>query len=154
MKRFGHLNRDISRILAAMGHTDSLVIADCGLPVPAGVECIDLSLARGEPGFLRVLETILADFMAERAVFAWETRDQNPSVDIRASALAHEGVQVEFVTHERLKEMTRAARAIIRTGEATAYSNVILFSQVVFAHATRNEGNQQIVRPGESAGGS
>ena len=133
MKRFGHLNRDISRILAAMGHTDSVVIADCGLPVPPGVECIDLSLARGDPDFLRVLESILADFVVERAVLAWETRDQNPSVDTRAAALAHEGVQVEYVTHERLKEMTRAARAIIRTGEATPYANVILFSKVVFA---------------------
>jgi D-ribose pyranase len=154
MKLFGHLNRDISRVLAAMGHTDSLVIADCGLLVPPNVECIDVSLARGEPDFVRVLETVLADFAVERAVFAWETRSQNPPVDIRASALAREGIQVEFVTHERLKEMTREARAIIRTGEATPYANVILFSQVVFAHATRNEGNQQIVRPGEGAGGS
>lgn len=142
MKRFGHLNRDISRVLAAMGHTDSLVIADCGLPVPPGVECIDLSLARGDPDFLRVLDTVLADFMVERAVFALEARSQNDSVEVRAAALAREGIQVEFVTHERLKEMTREARAIIRTGEATPYANVILFSQVVFAHATRNEGNQ------------
>jgi D-ribose pyranase len=135
MKRFGHLNRDISRVLAAMGHTDSLVIADCGLPVPPAVECIDLSLARGDPDFLRVLDSVLADFAVERAVFAWETRNQNPSVDIRASELAREGVQVEFVTHERLKEMTREARAILRTGEATPYANVILFSQVIFAAA-------------------
>jgi D-ribose pyranase len=142
MKRFGHLNRDISRVLAAMGHTDSLVIADCGLPVPPGVECIDLSLARGDPDFLRVLDSVLADFMVERAVFASEARTQNDSIEVRAAALAREGIQVEFVTHERLKEMTRAARAIIRTGEATPYANVILFSQVVFAHATRDERHQ------------
>ena len=135
MKRFGHLNRDISRVLAGMGHTDSLVIADCGLPVPSTVECIDLSLTRGDPDFLRVLDSVLADFAVERAVFAWETRNQNPSVDIRASELAREGVQVEFVTHERLKEMTREARAILRTGEATPYANVILFSQVIFSAA-------------------
>ena len=45
MKKCGHLNREVSRVLARMGHTDSLVIADCGLPVPEGVECIDLSIA-------------------------------------------------------------------------------------------------------------
>ena len=44
MKKCGHLNREVSRVLARMGHTDSLVIADCGLPVPDGVECIDLSI--------------------------------------------------------------------------------------------------------------
>jgi D-ribose pyranase len=38
MKKSGHLNRDISRVLTAMGHTDSILIADCGLPVLGGVE--------------------------------------------------------------------------------------------------------------------
>ena len=37
MKKLGHLNRDIARVLACLGHTDSIVIADCGLPVPPGV---------------------------------------------------------------------------------------------------------------------
>jgi D-ribose pyranose/furanose isomerase RbsD len=70
MKKLGHLNRDISRVLARMGHTDSLVIADCGLPVPDEVECIDVSLALGDPGFLRVLDSVLADFKVQRAAFA------------------------------------------------------------------------------------
>ncbi|UGA40883.1 hypothetical protein JOS77_31500 [Chromobacterium haemolyticum] len=52
-----------------MGHTDSLVIADCGLPIPPGVECIDLSLRLGVPEFPSVLDSILADFKAERALF-------------------------------------------------------------------------------------
>jgi D-ribose pyranase len=80
MKKLGHLNRDIARVLAGMGHTDSLVIADCGLPIPPGVECIDLALALGEPGFARVLDTVLADFQCERAVFADECRSHNPAV--------------------------------------------------------------------------
>ena len=78
MKKYGHLNREVSRVLARMGHTDSLVIADCGLPVPDGVECIDLSIALGEPAFLRVLDTVLADFKAERAVFATEAKELQP----------------------------------------------------------------------------
>ena len=91
MKRCGHLNREVSRVLARMGHTDSLVIADCGLPVPEGVECIDLSLSLGDPSFLRVLDSILADLKVERAV--------------------------------------------IRTGEATPYANVLLYSGVIFGDA-------------------
>ena len=132
MKKSGHLNRDISRVLARMGHTDSIAISDCGLPVPEGVECIDVSLALGDPPFLRVLETVLADFKVERAVFASEAKEQNAAVTDRAGKLARENVRVEFVTHERLKELTRNARAIIRTGEATPYSNVILYSGVIF----------------------
>jgi D-ribose pyranase len=137
VKRCGHLNREVSRVLARMGHTDSIVIADCGLPVPDGVECIDLSIARGEPTFLRVLDTVLADFKAERAVFAREARDHNVAVAARASRLCAEQVQVDFVSHETLKELTGRARAVIRTGEVTPYANVLLYSGVIFGAANR-----------------
>lgn len=132
MKKSGHLNRDISRVLAAMGHTDSIVIADCGLPVPDGVECIDVSLALGDPGWLHVLDTVLADMKVERAVFAEETAENNTAVANRAASMAREDIEVEFVAHEYLKELSRNARAVIRTGEATPYANVILYSGVIF----------------------
>jgi D-ribose pyranase len=135
MKRCGHLNRDVSRVLARMGHTDSLVIADCGLPVPDGVECIDLSLSLGHPSFLRVLDSVLADFKVERAVFAAEARERNSAVAARASSLSSEDVQVEFVAHETLKNLTQHARAVIRSGEATPYANVLLYSGVIFGDA-------------------
>ena len=137
MKKSGHLNRDVSRVLARMGHTDSIVVADCGLPVPRAIECIDLSLALGEPPFLRVLETVLADLKVERAVFAGEVRERNAAVSERAARLGAEGVRVEFVTHERLKELSFEARAVIRTGEATPYANVILYSGLVFGRERR-----------------
>jgi D-ribose pyranase len=137
MKKYGHLNRDVSRVLACMGHTDSLVIADCGLPVPGEIECIDLSLALGDPSFLRVLDSVLADFKAERAVFATEAKEHNAAVVARSSALSLEQVQVDFVPHETLKNLTRAARAVIRTGEATPYANVILYSGAIFGAAHR-----------------
>jgi D-ribose pyranase len=137
MKKAGHLNREVSRVLAHMGHTDSLVIADCGLPVPEGVECIDLSLALGDPPFFRVLDTVLDDLLIERAVFASEAMQQNAAVAARASGLAGRRVKVDFVTHERLKDLTRSARAVIRTGEATPYANVILYSGVIFGDAQK-----------------
>jgi D-ribose pyranase len=137
MKKTGHLNREVSRVLARMGHTDSLVIADCGLPVPEGVECIDLSLALGDPTFFRVLDTVLADFKIERAVFATEAMEHNLAVVARASCLSRKQVQVDFVTHETLKGLTRYARAVIRSGEATPYANVLLYSGVIFNDARR-----------------
>ncbi len=135
MKKSGHLNRDISRVLATLGHTDSIVIADCGMPVPNGVECIDVALALGDPGFLHVLDTVLADMKVERAVFADETTENNTAVADRASRMVREAIEVEFVPHAKLKELTRHARALIRTGEATPYSNVILYSGVIFGPA-------------------
>ncbi len=132
MKKSGHLNRDISRVLASMGHTDSIVIADCGLPIPHGVECIDVSLAFGNPPFLHVLETVLADLKVERTVFASESQEHNSELVSRASKMAGELVRIEFVSHEKLKELTRDARAVVRTGEATPFANVILYSGVNF----------------------
>jgi D-ribose pyranase len=132
MKKSGHLNRDISRVLASMGHTDSIVIADCGLPVPHGVECIDVSLALGDPPFLNVLDTVLADLKVERAVFASESQEHNSALVSQASKIAGEVVRVEFVAHEKLKELSRYARAVIRTGEATPFASVILYSGVIF----------------------
>jgi D-ribose pyranase len=132
MKRLGHLNRDIARVLARMGHTDSLVIADCGLPLPQTVECIDVSLALGDPALLHVLETVLADLKVERAMFAEEVREHNRAIADQASSLARSGIGVDYVSHQILKRLTHAARAAIRTGEATPYANVILYSGVIF----------------------
>lgn len=132
MKKLGHLNRDIARVLAGMGHTDTLVIADCGLPIPDGVECIDVSLKIGTPGFADVLDTILADFKVERAVFASETLTQNAAVSNRAEQFANSGVGVEYVAHDEFKRLTREAKAVIRTGECSPYANVILHSGVIF----------------------
>lgn len=137
MKKAGHLNRDISRVLASMGHTDGIVIADCGLPVPHGVECIDVSLAIGDPPFLRVLDTVLADLKVERAVFASESQEHNSELVKRASTMAGESVRVEYVAHEKLKDLSRHTRAVIRTGEATPFSNVILYSGVIFGAEER-----------------
>lgn len=37
MKKHGILNSHLAKILADLGHTDKIVIADAGLPVPDGV---------------------------------------------------------------------------------------------------------------------
>jgi D-ribose pyranase len=132
MKKHGILNRDIARVLAQMGHTDSIVIADCGLPIPAEVECIDLSIRIGTPDFFTVLDAVLADFQCEEAVFASEAQTRNPAVAARAGAMAAAGCRVSMVLHEDLKLATRGARAVIRTGEATPYANVVLHSGVIF----------------------
>ncbi|MEX3842179.1 D-ribose pyranase [Paraburkholderia sp. BR10882] len=132
MKKHGHLNRDIARVLARMGHTDSLVIADCGLPIPDGVECIDVSLAVGVPDFFAVLDSVLADFKAERAVFASEAQTHNAAVVARSREMAATHIAVETVPHEAFKRRCREAKAVIRTGECSPYANVILHSGVIF----------------------
>lgn len=132
MKKLGHLNREIARVLACMGHTDSLVIADCGLPIPAGVECIDVSLKLGVPGFFDVLDSVLDDFKSEQAVFATEALTHNANVAARMTRLAEAGVEISQVPHEVFKQRCRDARVVIRTGECSPYANVILHAGVIF----------------------
>ena len=68
MKKAGILNSDISRVLSYLGHTDTICIGDCGLPIPDEVERIDLALCFGEPTFMRTLEIVAADMKIEKIV--------------------------------------------------------------------------------------
>ena len=52
MKKSGILNADISRVLSYMGHTDTIAVGDCGLPIPEETERIDLALVKGTPSFM------------------------------------------------------------------------------------------------------
>jgi D-ribose pyranase len=49
MKKTALLQSDLSYIIATLGHLDTLVIADAGLPIPAETVRIDLALTQGVP---------------------------------------------------------------------------------------------------------
>lgn len=67
MKKHGILNSHLAKILADLDHTDKIVIADAGLPVPDGVLKVDLSLKPGLPAF-QDTATVLAKEMAVEKV--------------------------------------------------------------------------------------
>ncbi|MET9487032.1 D-ribose pyranase [Nocardia sp. NPDC006630] len=119
----------LMQILTGLGHTDVIVVADAGLPIPPGVEQIDLLWRRGEPGFLPVLRMILAEAVFESAVRASELTD-TVTLDGMATALAE--IPVSTVPHAELKQCTVRARVIVRTGEATPYANAVLHAGVAF----------------------
>ncbi len=129
MKKYGILNRDIAAVLARLGHTDTIVIADCGLPIPESVRCIDLSLKQGVPSFLDVLSEVLDDMVVEGAVCATEIETKNSELHAYISSL---GIPTKMVPHETFKEQTKHAKVIIRTGENKPYANIILRAGVIF----------------------
>ncbi|WP_169083853.1 D-ribose pyranase [Paenibacillus sp. PL91] len=131
MRKNGILNSDIAAVIARMGHTDYIVIGDCGLPIPDSVKRIDLAVKPGLPSFLDTLEAVLADMVVESAVIAAEMTEHNIPVHGRTRTLLN-GVPIKHVTHEAFKELTLQAKAVIRTGEATPYANIILQSGVFF----------------------
>lgn len=133
VKKQGILNSDISRVLSYMGHTDTICIGDCGLPIPDAVERIDLALCFGEPTFMRTLEIVAADMKVEKIVLAEEIKEKNPDVLAEIQKyFAGLDVEVEFVPHTELKARTNDCKAVIRTGEITPYANIILQSGCIF----------------------
>ncbi|MFW6677692.1 D-ribose pyranase [Lacrimispora sp. AGF001] len=128
MLKTGILHPQLSRIMAEIRHMDMLVIADAGLPVPKGVERVDLGWKQGNPGYLEVLEEIEKYMITEKAVFAQEALMVSGELHKEALALLPAGIPVEYVPHTELKKMTEGAKAIILTGEFTGYTNVILIS--------------------------
>ncbi len=131
MKKRGILQHELSEVIATLGHTDSLVIADAGLPIPPNVKRIDLAVTSGIPRFIDVLQAVLDEVKVDRAVIAHEMRESSPQLYRELSVLLT-GIPIEEVSHEDFKVRTRDARAVVRTGEFTPYANVILFSGVVF----------------------
>ena len=133
MKRHGRLNSDISRVLSYMGHTDCICIGDCGLPIPDETERIDLAVKFGVPTFMDVLKEVGNDMKIEKIVLAEEIKENNPKVLAEINEyFAGQEIEVEFVSHVGLKEMTKECKAVIRTGETTPYANIILQSGCIF----------------------
>ncbi len=131
MRKGSLLNSEILTVIANMGHTDKICIGDCGLPVPDGVKKIDISLLAGQPSFLYTLEALLTEYKAEKYVLAEEIKANNPAVEKEVKQLLA-GVDGEYISHQQFKERLKDVKAVIRTGEATPYANIILESAVIF----------------------
>ncbi len=131
MKKRGILNRDISEVVASMGHTDMLVIADAGLPIPDEVWRLDLALTAGVPPFLKTVQVILEELQVQEAIVAEEMQEKSPELYQQLCNIL-DGILISHVPHETFKQKTCGAKGIVRTGECTPYANVILVSGVTF----------------------
>ena len=131
MKKSGVLNSDISRVLSYMRHTDTICISDCGLPCPDETELIDISLEKGVPDFVRVLKAVVNDMSVEKIFLAEEIRVKNPAVLKEIQTLLP-GVRTDFMPHEEFKKKRLSCKAVVRSGEASPYANIILQSACIF----------------------
>jgi D-ribose pyranase len=139
MKKGVLLNSEISYVISRLGHGDSIVIGDSGLPIPDNCKRIDLAVSRGIPSFLDVLDAVLAEHRIEEIVLAKEIKEINSviyqGIISRIKELENnEGYKVKIteVSHEEFKILSKDSKAIIRTGECTPYANILLKSGVVF----------------------
>lgn len=129
MKKNGIINAELAGALARLGHADLVVVCDAGLPIPPGPEAVDLAFQLGTPSFEVVLSGLLDELVLEGATGDDEARTQNPATH---KLLTNRFPDIKLVPHEELQSMIPRAKLVVRTGEATPYSNVILHCGVPF----------------------
>ncbi len=131
MKKHGMLNSHISKMLSDLGHTDLIVIADAGLPIPSDVPRIDLALTLGVPSFIDVVHAVNDDMVVEKVILASEIQDNNETT-LEDMKKTFTDTEIDFISHEDFKEKTKHAKVVVRTGEVTPYANCILQAGVIF----------------------
>ncbi|BBG60632.1 D-ribose pyranase [Providencia rustigianii] len=139
MKKGILLNSNIASVIAKLGHTDHITLADAGLPIPASAERIDLAVTHGLPDFMSVLRVTTQEMQVEKAILAEEISKINPQMEREILAHLQElevvqgnHIEVVYCSHENFKQITHGSKAVIRTGECSPYANVILCSGVTF----------------------
>ncbi len=135
MKKSLLLNSEISYCVSKLGHKDSIVIGDAGLPIPDEVKRIDLAVSEGIPSFLSVLKAVLSEQKVEKIVLAEEIKTVSAKLHdeiVNTCKKFEKELHIEYLPHEKFKDNTVDCKCAIRTGEFTPYANIILVSGVVF----------------------
>lgn len=133
MKKTGILNSEIANVLSYMGHTDTIAIGDCGLPIPEETKRIDLAVTFGKPSFMEVLRAVVSDMKIEKITLAEEIKEKNPNLLKEINDFFVDSkIEITYLSHEQLKVNTKKCKSVIRTGEATPYANIILQSACIF----------------------
>lgn len=128
MQEVGIVNRELARVLAQQGHGDLLMVVDAGFAIPKGADVVDISLSENSPMLMDTLKELKKFHSVEKLIFANETKNVSPSLFNAVRKLFGRSVPVELVPHPQIKEISTKVKAVIRTGDFTAYANVILVS--------------------------
>lgn len=131
MKKQGILNASLMYNITKLGHKDLFLICDVGMPIPDGVEIVDLALCEGVPSFSQVIDSVFFETQIEHYLIASEINIHNKDIANKIKDTFKETPFTE-ITHEELKKLSKKCKFAIRTGENTPYANIILQSGVIF----------------------
>ncbi len=134
------LSPDLLRILAAMGHGDEIVIADANFP---GDSCARRLVRLDGIDAVRTLRAVLSimpldSFASERAMSMAVVDDPQavpPVVALFQSVvdeIADHPARIVPIERFAFYDRSKAAYAIIQTGETRLYGNIILKKGVIF----------------------
>ncbi|MBM3599753.1 MAG: ribose ABC transporter [Alphaproteobacteria bacterium] len=133
------LHADLLHALASMGHGDDLVIADANFPAASMARRLVRLDGAGAPAALRAVLTLLPldDFVehpaAVMAVVGDPARVPEPVRDFQPvlAAAAGRPVTIERLERFAFYDRSRAAFAVVATGDARKYANIILRKGVI-----------------------
>jgi D-ribose pyranase len=128
MKEVGIINRVIARAISEQGHGDLCMVVDAGFAIPKGLEVIDISLACNVPTVIDALIALEKYFSVEKMILAKQTKDSNPTFFHTVSKVWGDDLDIEIIDHSELKKMAQTVKFVIRTGDFTAFGNVVLVS--------------------------
>jgi D-ribose pyranase len=128
MVEVGIINRELARVLSQQGHQDKLMVVDAGFAIPKGVEVVDLALSENKPRVIDVLAELRKYISVEKMIMAQQTQSANPTLFEEISKVWNDKMEVEVIDHSEIKQISKEVKAVIRTGDFTAYANVILVS--------------------------
>lgn len=129
MLKAGILNPALNSLLSRVRHTNMLVIADRGFPFWPMIETVDISLVDNLPMVLQVLAAVRQNSVIGQAFMAEEFLSHNSDTVKSEFALALAHIPTTYEPHEaKFKKRIPGAIGLIRTGDTTAYSNMILIS--------------------------
>lgn len=131
MKKKGIINAQLAGLIAGLGHKDVFMVADGGMPIPKGIETVDLAVCGGVPTFRQVMDAVLEETQVEFYTLAEEIKEKNPQL---LSYIQEKlpGVEYGMVSHDTLKKQSEHIKFAVRTGEFTPYPNIILRAGVAF----------------------
>lgn len=127
----GILNPDVLELLARVRHTNRVVIADWAFPYWPEIETVDISLCRDIPTIQDVLGLLQPTFKVGKIFQADEFLSTNPQEVVDSFDESFAGfttASVERPSHEDFKKLVPDCIGLIRTGDTTAYGNVIIES--------------------------
>jgi len=127
------LNGRLAAVVATLRYGEEIVVADAGLPLPQGVEILDLALRPGLPRVLDVIDLLRSELVLSEVRIAAEMSHANASVRSQIlERFADTELVVEVDHVEGVEARLPHAKLVIQTGETTPYGNVVLVGGLDF----------------------
>jgi D-ribose pyranase len=124
----GIINPDLLSLISRIRHTNTVVISDAAFPYWSMMETVDLTLVRGIPTIPQVLDALLTNWKCGEIWMAEEFQSTNSPAKLKEFETVCRDVKRTFEPHIEFKKRVPNAIGLIRTGDTTAYGNMILES--------------------------